>query len=80
VTKTFKARVSHGLLEPMEKIDLPEGLEITITISASEIEKAAEKKNKWYIPPVSDEEQEEIEDILKNPDCHIVAFEESVKI
>ncbi|MBF0531335.1 MAG: hypothetical protein HQK55_19105 [Deltaproteobacteria bacterium] len=34
----------------------------------------------WYIPPVSDEEQKEIEELLKNPDCHIVASEETITL
>ena len=29
---TFRARVRRGLLEPVEKLDLPEGKEVTITI------------------------------------------------
>jgi predicted DNA-binding antitoxin AbrB/MazE fold protein len=29
---TIRARVSHGLLEPLEPIGLPEGKEVTITI------------------------------------------------
>jgi predicted DNA-binding antitoxin AbrB/MazE fold protein len=28
----FRARVRHGLLEPVEKVDLPEGKEVTVTI------------------------------------------------
>lgn len=29
---TFRARVSRGLLEPLEKVELPEGKEVTVTI------------------------------------------------
>jgi predicted DNA-binding antitoxin AbrB/MazE fold protein len=29
---TIRARFTHGTLEPLEKIDLPEGKEVTITI------------------------------------------------
>src|SRR2546425_9842390 len=29
---TIRARVKHGLLEPLEKIDLPEGKEVTIAV------------------------------------------------
>lgn len=29
---TIRARVKHGVLEPLERIDLPEGEEVTITI------------------------------------------------
>ena len=29
---TIRARVRHGVLEPIEKLELPEGAEVTITI------------------------------------------------
>lgn len=29
---TIRARFTHGVLEPLERIDLPEGKEVTITI------------------------------------------------
>ncbi len=29
---TIRARVKHGRLEPLEKIDLPEGKEVTIAV------------------------------------------------
>jgi len=29
---TIRARVKHGVLEPLEKVDLPEGTEVTVTI------------------------------------------------
>jgi predicted DNA-binding antitoxin AbrB/MazE fold protein len=29
---TIRARVRHGVLEPMKKIELPEGKEVTVTI------------------------------------------------
>ncbi len=32
MTSTIRARVSGGLLEPLEKLDLPEGKEVTLTI------------------------------------------------
>ena len=32
---TIRARVKHGLLEPLEKIDLPEGKEVTIAVIES---------------------------------------------
>ena len=32
---TIRARVKRGLLEPLEKIDLPEGKEVVITIVAA---------------------------------------------
>ena len=30
--RTIRARVKHGILEPVEKVDLPEGEEVTVTI------------------------------------------------
>ena len=29
---TFRARVNRGVLEPLEKIELPEGSEVTVTV------------------------------------------------
>jgi len=29
---TIRARVRHGVLEPIEKLELPEGKEVTVTI------------------------------------------------
>lgn len=31
--RTIRARFSHGVIEPLEKVEMPEGKEITITIS-----------------------------------------------
>lgn len=33
MTKTIRARFKAGVLEPMERIDLPEGEEVTLTIT-----------------------------------------------
>jgi predicted DNA-binding antitoxin AbrB/MazE fold protein len=33
VTKTIKARYRRGVLEPLEKLDIEEGKELTVTIS-----------------------------------------------
>lgn len=33
MARTIKARFSHGVIEPLEKVEMPEGKEITITIS-----------------------------------------------
>ncbi len=30
--ETIRARVRHGLLEPLDRIELPEGKEVTITV------------------------------------------------
>ena len=35
MSTTFRARVKKGVLEPLEKIDLPEGKEVLITIVAA---------------------------------------------
>lgn len=32
MTKTIRARIKMGLLEPLEKVDLPEGQEVSVTI------------------------------------------------
>lgn len=32
MSKTFHARVNHGVLEPLEKISLPEGSEVAVTV------------------------------------------------
>jgi predicted DNA-binding antitoxin AbrB/MazE fold protein len=31
--RTIRARVKHGLVEPLETIDVPDGTEVTVTIS-----------------------------------------------
>ncbi|WP_040335822.1 antitoxin family protein [Candidatus Magnetobacterium casense] len=37
MTKTINARVANGLLEPLDDIDLPDGFEVTVTISEGSI-------------------------------------------
>jgi predicted DNA-binding antitoxin AbrB/MazE fold protein len=32
MTRTIRARVNHGILEPLEAIDVPDGTEVTVTI------------------------------------------------
>lgn len=32
MSKTIRARIRRGVLEPLEKVDLPEGKEVTVTI------------------------------------------------
>ena len=32
MTRTIRARVKKGLLEPLEEVDLPEGKEVAVTI------------------------------------------------
>ncbi|MBF0476711.1 MAG: hypothetical protein HQK59_12955 [Deltaproteobacteria bacterium] len=36
--------------------------------------------DEWYLTPVSDEEQAEIEEELRDPDCRVVASEELITI
>lgn len=38
----IRARVKHGVLEPIEKVDLPEGSEVTVTIVRVSSEKAGD--------------------------------------
>ncbi|QWR77427.1 antitoxin family protein [Candidatus Magnetomonas plexicatena] len=33
MTTTIKARISHGVIEPLEEMDFPEGKEVFITIT-----------------------------------------------
>ncbi|KJR40285.1 Uncharacterized protein MCHI_003827 [Candidatus Magnetoovum chiemensis] len=73
--KTIKARFCGGKIEFLEEPDIPDGAEVLVTF-----ERTLEEKDKWHIPIVSDEEQKEMEEILKDPDCHIVAFTEIVEI
>jgi predicted DNA-binding antitoxin AbrB/MazE fold protein len=32
MTKTIRARITKGVIEPLEKMDLPEGKEVSVTI------------------------------------------------
>ncbi len=51
MTKTIRARFKGGVLEPMEGIDLPEGEEVTITItkqpSAEDVEAFRRAAGSW---------------------------------
>lgn len=42
ITKSIKAKYSHGVIEPLEKVDFAEGEEITITVS---IQKKTHSRN-----------------------------------
>lgn len=33
MVKTIRARFSHGVIKPLEKVDIPEGKEVTIIIA-----------------------------------------------
>jgi predicted DNA-binding antitoxin AbrB/MazE fold protein len=51
MTSTIRARVTGGVLEPLEKLDLPEGKEVTLTIlmipSALDFEAFARAAGGW---------------------------------
>lgn len=42
VGKTFKARVKDGRIEPLEPIDLAEGIELDVTVVATD------EANEWF--------------------------------
>lgn len=42
MTKSIKAKYSHGVIEPLEKVDFAEGEEITITVN---IQKKPQSRN-----------------------------------
>ncbi|MBF0475320.1 MAG: hypothetical protein HQK59_05700 [Deltaproteobacteria bacterium] len=51
------------------------------TFPPHSIEIVPEPAQEWdHIPYASDEEQAEIEEALKNPDCHIVSSREKVNV
>lgn len=45
MTKTIKARFSHGVIEPLEKLEFPDGKMITVTISDSEFNQTKDDKD-----------------------------------
>lgn len=51
MSKTFHARVNHGVLEPIEKISLPEGSEVTVTVhripSTDDVEASRRTAGSW---------------------------------
>ncbi len=51
MTKTIRARIRGGVLEPMESVDLPEGEEVTVTItrqpSAEDVEAFRRAAGSW---------------------------------
>jgi len=51
MSKTFHARVNHGVLEPLEKISLPEGSEVAVTIhripSFADVEASRRVAGSW---------------------------------
>jgi predicted DNA-binding antitoxin AbrB/MazE fold protein len=51
MTTTIRARFKGGVLEPLEKIELPEGTEVTVTIdqepSAEDIEAFRRAAGSW---------------------------------
>ena len=51
MASTIRARVRRGMLEPLEKLDLPEGTEVTVTIvdlpSAADVEAFRRAAGSW---------------------------------
>ena len=51
MNRTIRARFSQGVIEPLEKVEIPEGKEITITISetlAKELIHEEEQRDKEW--------------------------------
>ncbi len=48
MTKTIKAKFTNGALKPLERLDLEEGQEVSITINGSESNLAYEKWMERY--------------------------------
>jgi predicted DNA-binding antitoxin AbrB/MazE fold protein len=46
MAKTIKARYRRGVIEPLEKLDIEEGKELTVTISDSPFEWERDGKTK----------------------------------
>lgn len=50
---TFEARVFHGLLEPLEHVDLPEGQKVMVTVTdeteITQPEETGEQYSKWVV-------------------------------
>lgn len=46
--KTIKAKYTNGALKPLERLDLEEGQEVSITINATESNRAYEKWMERY--------------------------------
>ncbi len=46
--KTIKAKYRNGMLEPMEKLEIPDDIEITITIDTNLIISDEAKDENWW--------------------------------
>ena len=71
---TLKLRINENVLERV--------LEFLKTLPDETVEIVQQNNDKetWDIPLVSDEEQKEIEEDLKNPDCEIIVHKETVRL
>ncbi|MBF0564696.1 MAG: antitoxin family protein [Nitrospirae bacterium] len=53
MTITFEVKVSHGLLEPLEQVDLPEGEKLTVTVinkaETAHPKETGEQPSKWAL-------------------------------
>ena len=51
MTSSFRARVNHGVLEPLERISLPEGSEAAVTVhripSSADLEASRRSAGSW---------------------------------
>lgn len=76
---TFEARVFHGLLEPLEQVDLPEGKKLKVTVTD---ETELQPENKMTNEELLDREYDEffklagimdsgIEDLAENHDKYL---------
>ncbi|MBF0497116.1 MAG: hypothetical protein HQK58_11175 [Deltaproteobacteria bacterium] len=68
--ETVILKLSHDSLEAVK--------EFLKTLPPGEFQLILEDPQHSDIPYVSDEEQAEIEELLKDPDCHIVSSREKV--
>ncbi|MBF0525798.1 MAG: hypothetical protein HQK56_11960 [Deltaproteobacteria bacterium] len=68
--ETVILKLSHDSLEAVK--------EFLKTLPAGEVQLVLEEPVEVDIPYVSDEEQAEIEELFKDPDCHIVSSREKV--
>ena len=70
---TLKLRIDENVLERV--------LEFLKTLPDKTVEIIQQnEKEIWDIPSVSDKEQKEIEEDLKNPDCEVIVSKETVRL
>ena len=73
IMTTLKLRIDENVLERV--------LEFLKTLPDKTVEIIQQnEKEIWDIPSVSDEEQKEIEEHLKNPDCDMIVSKETIRL